>query len=110
MTTSPTTITLRREPLARALGRLAPMDAFVLLHLALTAHPATGRVWATLHRLAEDLAIPSGIVEHAVTRLAEQKLVEVQSPRHGRLGCIDLDPVLVRSDDVPANLPVEGTL
>lgn len=108
MTRPSDTITLRREPLARALGRLAPMDAMVLLHLALRACPRTGRIWASLTRIAEDLAMPPGLVEHAITRLSEQKIIEAHPPEHGRLPWIDLDPVLVRQDEVSATQPLDN--
>lgn len=105
MTSPSTTITLRRERLARTIGRLAPIDAMVLLHLALRACPKTGRIWASLTRIAEDLGMPPGLVEQAITRLSEQKIIEAHPPDHGRLPWIDLDPVLVLQDDVSVNLP-----
>lgn len=53
--------------------------------------------------------LPPGLVEHAITRLAEQKLLEVHAPRGERLGWLDLDLTLVRSEQAPANLPIADT-
>jgi hypothetical protein len=108
MTSPPTTITLRRDPLARAVRLLAPLDTQVLLHLLLRSCPTTGRVWTSLGRLAEELGMTPTLVEHSLTRLAEQKLVEIMPPRHGTLGCIEFGPVLVRGEMAPENLPVNG--
>lgn len=108
MTTQSSTITLRREPLARAIRLLAPLDTQVLLHLLLRSCPTTGRVWTSLGRLAEELGMTPTLVEHALSRLTEQKLVEIMPPRHGTLGCIEFGPVLVRGEMAPENLPMNG--
>jgi len=109
MTSPSTTITLLRDPLARAIRVLAPLDTQVLLHLLLRSCPTTGRVWTTLGRLAEELAMTPALVEHSLTRLGEQRLVEVHAPTHGRLGCVEFGSVLVRGEAAPANLPWNGS-
>jgi len=109
MTSHSSTLTLLRDPLARAIRVLAPLDTQVLLHLLLRSCPTTGRVWTTLGRLAEELGMTPALVEHSLTRLAEQKLVEVHAPPRGQLGCIEFGPVLVRGDATPANLPWNGS-
>lgn len=103
MTQLSNTITLRRDLLERALRRLAPIDTIVLLHLMLRACPKTGRIWASLTRISGDLAMPPGLVEHAITRLSEQKVIEAHPPEHGRLPWIDLDPVLILEHEAPAS-------
>ena len=106
MTSPSPKVTILRAPLTRALAQLAPMDAKVLLHLLLRACPTTGRIWTTLGRLAEDLELTPGLIEHALTHLAETKLLEYHAPRLGQLGTIELGTVFVRLEAAPDNLPV----
>ena len=101
------TLTLRRAPLAHALHTLSPTSLRTLLHLALMACPATGRVWTTPLRIAEDLHTTAAAAEELLALLAERKLLSLWSRSHGALRCYELGDVLARSGEAPANLPVE---
>lgn len=106
MTSPSPTVTLLRAPLLRAFSNLAPMDTKLLVHLVLRACPTTGRVWTTLGRLAEELDLTPGLVEHALSHLAETKLLEYHPPRGTQFGTIELGTMFVRASSVPENLPV----
>ncbi|MCC7537467.1 MAG: hypothetical protein IT379_14685 [Deltaproteobacteria bacterium] len=106
MTPPAPTITVLRAPLLRAFGHLSPMDTKLLVHLLMRACPTTGRVWTTLERLAEEVDLTPKLVEHALSHLAETKLLEFHAPRINQLGTIELGTLFVRQDAAPQNLPV----
>lgn len=104
MNTSPR-ITMRRAMVETAVRRLSPMELRVLLHAVVRACPATGRVWTTHGRLAEELALPMPLVVQVLARLAREGLIDVRPAAQGRLACVELGELLVREETAPTNLP-----
>jgi len=109
---SPTRIvTLRRVPLALATRTLPAADLHVLVALALTACPRTGRVWTTPLRLADELTLAPAAVEAALASLTAHGHITLWSRSSSTLAlrCYEIGAVLARQVEAPDNLPVEPT-
>ena len=100
-------VSFRRGALTDAARALPAVDLRVLLVLAATACPRTGRAWTTPLRLAEELAIAPASVDAALTSLESRAQLSLFSRGHGALRCYEFGPVLVRAlVEPPENLPV----
>lgn len=99
------TVTLDRRHLDRVVRVLSPLELRALIALVVRACPATGRVWTTVGRLAEDLALTTSLVAHLLAGLVREGLIETRPSRAGPL-CIEVGELLVREDAAPPNLPV----
>ncbi|MDP3216533.1 MAG: hypothetical protein Q8S73_20660 [Deltaproteobacteria bacterium] len=106
MTSLRPTIVLRRGALLQALSFLPALDFQVLLAIVPHACPTMARAWVTVERLAAELRLTNAIVDDALLRLNQHRLIHTFARRGNLLG-IELGPVFVRESEAPENLPVE---
>lgn len=106
MTSLRPTIVLRRGALLQALSALSAIDLQVFVALLPHACPTTARSWLTVERLAAELRLTNAIVDDALLRLNQHRLILTFARRGDLLG-IELGPVFVRESEAPENLPVE---
>ncbi len=99
------TLTVRRDPLRSAVRTLPHTHLALLVHLTTRACPATGRVWTSPARLAEELGLTSTLIEHALGQLETRRFVQVYGGP-SELCTIEMGAVLVREAPAPLNLPL----
>lgn len=101
-------VSFRRVVLAEAAPRLSPDDFRLLVLLALSACPRTGRVWTTPLRLAEELGTAPVVIDAALQTLLAAGHITLYARSRAALRCYELGPVFQRAlDEPPENLPVE---
>lgn len=106
MTPPQPTITIRRAELARALS-LPAIDFRVLMALAMTVQPSSGRTWEAPERLALRLGLTEALLTSSLKRLAREDFLEEQPGVMKGLPSIELGPLLIRGHEAPPNLPLE---
>ncbi len=100
-------VTLRRAPLGQILATMPGEACRLLLHLARSACPRTGRVWMTPLRAADDLNLPVTLVDQLLLSLVSAGHLSLWSRGTGALRCYALGALYVLAHDTPMNLPVE---
>lgn len=101
------TLTLRRGALTEAARSLPAVDLRVLLVLAASACPRTGRIWTTPLRLTDETALAPAVVDASLTSLESRSHLSLFARGHAALRCYELGPIFVRAlPEPPENLPV----
>ena len=102
----PTTLTVRRDQLVRAVRSLDADDLRVLVHVVTIATDA-GQACFAIERIAGDLRCGSEHIVAALARLRAADFVEPVMACPSSLAAVELGPLLVRDIGAPANLPIE---
>ena len=102
---NPTSLTLDRALLRRAIEILPSLDLRILMYLVLHVTPFSNRVWRPLTRIADDLGLRETMLVGVIERLAALHFIEQHPPWIKNVLTIDIGPLLIRGG--PENLPSE---